>query len=102
MKKTIYIFASIIFGVILSFLLHAFLEFTYLEYAKANSIIVKWNGVFGGSCSLPPCVQVFILILGVIFGYFLGQRWWQIVYVEKRTWPMRERLEKVFKKLKNK
>lgn len=84
MKKTIYIILSMVLGVMLSFLLHALIEFFFLEYARAHSVYVNWNMDLGASCSLPGIVQLAILLLGIIGGYTIGQYWWRIVYVEKR------------------
>ena len=83
MKKTIYVMLTIFLGILLSFLMHALIEFTFLEYARVHGIRVNWNMALGASCSLPGFVQLLIIFLGALGGYFLGQYWWKIVYVEK-------------------
>jgi len=84
MKKTVYILLTCFLGIILSFFVHALIEFTFLEYARAHGIRVNWNMDLGASCSLPGFVQYLIIFLGILGGYFLGQYWWRIVYIEKR------------------
>ncbi|MBT3356168.1 hypothetical protein HOB25_03355 [bacterium] len=38
----------------------------------------------GAKISFPFWFQVFFIFLGVILGFPLGQRWWYVVYVEKK------------------
>lgn len=84
-KKVVYLFASTILGIILSFLLHAIIELVYLREADDASII--WTSLWGkGSCALPIWLQIGLLVIGMIGGYALGRLWWRIVYIEKRHW----------------
>lgn len=87
MKRTVYIILTIIIGIIVSFVLHAFVEMWYLNWAEDNGHVIVWASPFGnGSCALPLYVNYGLLVLGAIGGYFLGRWWWKIVYIEKRHW----------------
>lgn len=91
MKKQIYIFCTIILGVILGTILHAVLEMGYIAlYAKdpvKYGLGLTWREILW----VHYVYTAALLILGIIGGYFLGQRWWRIVYIEKKHWYMRNR-----------
>lgn len=85
-KRTTYIILSVIFGFILSIVVHAALEIWYLGEVIANGEGIIWYSGFGmadGACSFPLYLQYGLLVLGLISGYLLGRWWWKIVYVEK-------------------
>lgn len=82
-KKTIYLIASMFLGFLLSIIGYAFLEKSYIN----NSLSLgNLPASYGGNWVLPPYLSAIFILGGVIFGYVLGIRWWQIVYVEKRHW----------------
>lgn len=81
-KKIVYLSATTFLGVMLAFLVHAFVEMAYLSYARVRGEAV----VFYGGCALPPALQAGFWILGVVGGFLLGFRWWQIIYIERRYW----------------
>lgn len=84
MKKQIYIFLTMVLGVLLTTILHAGLEIWYISLLNEN-----WNKYSFG-LAWPQIWQIhaiytaILLILGAILGYYFGKRWWQIIYVEKR------------------
>lgn len=84
MKKAIYIFATMVLGVLLSFLLHAAIEITTIN------LLMKDFAKYGLGLSWPTWLMIhsigtaILLLAGVVFGYFIGQRWWKYVYVEKK------------------
>ncbi len=84
MKKQFYILCTIILGVILSYVAHAYIEIFQLNYYFVNGITPVNYPFFGASCFLPYWLQGGLLLLGIVGGYFLGQIWWRIIYVEKR------------------
>ena len=92
LKKKFYIFCTIILTTILSFLLHAVIEFYYIRCALIGGIALD-NTKFLGSlyCVLPWWISYSLLLGGFVGGYFLGQAWWRIVYVEKRHWRMKNK-----------
>ena len=94
LKKTVYLMLTIVLVSLLMLILHSFLELWYI-----NSF-VAYNGDFPGqtvflqlSSYLPPGIPVFLLLIAIIGGFFLGQWWWRIVYIEKRHWRWRRKLK---------
>lgn len=85
-KKTIYLIAAMVLGLLLSLIAHAELEMWYIRQMLASGTPPV---SFGGQEFLPPLVSLLLAVFGLLFGYVLGQRWWQIVYVEKRHWRCR-------------
>ncbi|MDO8482162.1 MAG: hypothetical protein Q7S75_03745 [bacterium] len=86
LKKSVYFISTIILGILLSFLVHAFIEMSYLSWMDGQGRIVT----FYGNCALPPALQIGLLALGVIGGFLLGRIWWRKVYVE-RVWAKARR-----------
>ena len=72
-------------GIILSTLAHVFVEFIYLKHALASDVVLTWHN----GCALPAWLKYGLPIVGIIGGYFLGQYWWRVVYIEKRHWRFR-------------
>jgi hypothetical protein len=81
LKKAIYLSASTILGVLLSFIVHAFIEIRYLRWAESHGRSV----IFYGGCALPPALRIALLLLGIVGGFLLGRFWWRKVYIE-RVW----------------
>ena len=78
MKKGIYIFLFVVLGVMLSQLLHSLIEIPVLKVLTDNPD-TNW-----GTWRMAHKIGGMILtLLGIIFGYLQGQKWWQIIYVEK-------------------
>jgi hypothetical protein len=82
-KKTIYILAAMFLGFLLSLIAHAELEMWYLRQMLSAGAVPP---AYGPHEFLPPQASYALSICGLIFGYVLGQRWWQIVYIEHRHW----------------
>lgn len=79
-KHVVYLVSTTVLGILLSFLVHAGIEITYLGWADAHQVSVSWyNG-----CALPPIIQILLPALGAIGGFALGRWWWRIVYIEQR------------------
>jgi len=78
-KKLIYLITWVFLGILLSFILHALVETSYLYWSLAHEKIV----IFYGGCALHPIIQTLFLLLGTTSGFFLGLFWWQKVYLKK-------------------
>lgn len=78
-KKIIYFTATTVLGVLLSFIAHAFIEISYLRQIQSQGRVP----VFYGSCALPPALQIGLVLVGAVGGFFLGRYWWRLVYIEK-------------------
>jgi uncharacterized membrane protein YgaE (UPF0421/DUF939 family) len=81
LKQITYIIAAIILGLILSLIIHAFIEIGYLQWAENKSLTVS----FYNGCALTPLLQIILMVLGAISGFFLGHIWWRKIYIE-RSW----------------
>jgi hypothetical protein len=89
LKKNVYLLASIILGLLLSFIVHAVIEINYLNWIAGRGEIAT----FYGRCALVPWLRNILWICGAVGGYFMGQFWWRKVYVE-RVWAKRCSLRK--------
>jgi uncharacterized membrane protein YgaE (UPF0421/DUF939 family) len=78
-KKAIYLLASTILGLLLSFLVHALIEINYLKVAADQNIAVA----FSNGCALPSWLNISLWVLGALGGLFLGRFWWRKIYIEK-------------------
>ena len=81
LKKAVYLFLSVILGLLLSFLAHTAIEMSYLYGSEKFGYSVSYYN----NCFLPPVLQIAILLGGIVGGFLLGRWWWQKVYVE-RVW----------------
>lgn len=81
LKRVIYLFASTILGILLSFIIHALLEINYLHWVGRQNLIIASSG----GCFLPTALRIGLFIFGAIGGFFLGRYWWRKVYIE-RIW----------------
>ncbi|MCH7491969.1 hypothetical protein IID19_00045 [Patescibacteria group bacterium] len=88
-KKMIYISLSSLLGIMISYIFHAAIEISYIN----STDVTKWYKHLGvGSCALPPYIQYGLLAIGAVGGVMVGFHWWRIVYIEKRHWWFKKRL----------
>ena len=45
--------------------------------------------ILNAAVAIPTWVQYVGLVAGTVGGYFLGQHWWRVVYVQRRHWYFR-------------
>jgi len=88
-KKSAYLSAATVLGLLLSFIAHALVEISYLSDALNRGLVVP----FYGGCALPPALSAALLIIGAAGGFFLGRFWWRMIYVE-RVWAKNGRADK--------
>ena len=90
MKKQIYIFLTMVLGVLLTTILHGFIEIFYIGLLAENfdtySFGLSWDAIYIAHYIFTAVLAV----LGIVGGYYLGQKWWRIVYVEKRHWRFKK------------
>ena len=85
MKRTVYITAWIVLGLLLSFVAHAVMEIGYIKYALGSGVVLTNHMVFGGGyCALPAWLQYLLFALGIVGGYLAGKFFWRVIYIEKR------------------
>lgn len=81
LKKAIYLIATTVLGVLLSFIAHAIIEINYLGFIeKQGKVAAFYHG-----CALPPALSLGLFLFGAIGGFFLGRFWWRLIYVD-RVW----------------
>ena len=77
----------------LSFLAHAIIEITYISYSLKWGIVLTDHPLFNhGYCVLPVWLQAGLGVAGLVGGFWLGEKWWQIIYVKKRFTPWYKRI----------
>ena len=81
LKHIVYLSAATLLGLLLSFLVHAFIEMEYLSWAAEQGKAVT----FYGSCALPTLLQLALWVAGGVGGFYLGRFWWRMVYID-RVW----------------
>jgi len=81
LKKVVYLFATTVLGILLSLITHALIEINYLRWAENNVLTI--NFYYG--CAFPLALQISLLIIGAVGGFFLGRFWWRKVYID-RVW----------------
>jgi hypothetical protein len=84
-KKIIYLIASTILGILLSFIAHIIIEINYLKGASNHNLVVS----FYNGCALLPVFQIALSLLGAVGGFFLGRFWWHKIYIE-RIWEKKK------------
>lgn len=85
LKRAVYLCAWTILGIMLSFFVHAYIEISYLNWAESHEKYVT----FYHGCALSPILQLALLALGAIGGFFLGRFWWRKIYIE-RVWEKKQ------------
>ena len=85
MKKIIYIVAFIFLGVLLQFILHAWVEVVYIralisdfESYSAGLSWADWELIH-------HVVSAILLIGGAAFGFWQGKYWWQQIYPHTKS-----------------
>lgn len=91
MKRSFYIMCTVVLGVLLQFLVHAFLEIWYLGLLEGDfgtySLGFSWEQLI----YIHHMLSGVLLIAGSVGGYKLGGIWWNIVYVQRRHWLLKRR-----------
>ena len=89
-KKTIYILLTMLLGLLLAEIGHWLIEIWWVKQLILSGSIPREYVFLDTHCFLSPYLQLGLLALGLIGGYFLGQTWWRIVYIEHRHWKRRK------------
>ena len=86
-KKTIYVIMSIFLFFMFSMLVHAWIEMWYIQNALDSGGVLR---IYGPSEFLPPFISFPLSFIFSALGYVVGQKWWRIVYIEKRHWRFKK------------
>lgn len=91
MKKTIYIASFILLGILVQFLLHAFIEMWYIGLLVSDFAAFGFGLSWDAWFLIHAMLTIFFFIGGMAAGFFSGKKWWQIIYVEQKyknkKWP---------------
>jgi len=74
--KKIYTTLTIILGLMVSFILHAIIEIIYISYSLSKNIEIQPSAI-NSKCYLPSALQIFLILAGLLGGYFLGKICWK-------------------------
>jgi len=85
-KKVVYIICTMILGFLLAFIAHSILEIWFIRALLEQGLDPQLYKIFIMPTFLHPVLTLFIMVSGLLIGYFTGQAWWRIVYVELRHW----------------
>jgi hypothetical protein len=92
LKKKFYLVLTTILVFLLAFIFYALMERVYIQRSVASGSFFADVYRFGFLWQIVPLwLKSVLLLLGIVDGYFLGQYWWRVVYIEKRHWRFRKK-----------
>lgn len=84
MKKFIYILLCVIFGILVSFIVHVIIEipviFIMIQDFDKYSLSLTWDQLM----LVHWVFLIILLVVGLIIGIKLGFKWWQYIYVDRK------------------
>ncbi len=86
MKKLFYIVCTMLLCTLLSFLVHLVVFISLFPYA--NPSCTAQMPLLAVLCLLPAWTTYSIGATGIVAGYFCGQTWWRIIYIERRRFRL--------------
>lgn len=90
LKKRLYLVLTTVLVFLLAFIFYALIERAYLQRSVVSGNFSAEAYRFGFLWqTFPTWLKAALLSLGIADGYFLGQYWWRVVYIEKRHWRFR-------------
>ena len=86
-KKTVYVILTMIIGKLLGFMIYGLLSIRFIHSMDESNLPVDYTSILGIIHSPLPARLFWLLVSsGLVSGFFLGLRWWRLVYVEHRHW----------------
>ncbi len=85
MKKAFYILMTMLLVTLLTYLGVFMLARTSATVVPLDCALL-YIPILNSLCLMPSWVAYVVPLVGVVGGYFLGQLWWRIVYIEHRHW----------------
>ncbi|MFA5962028.1 MAG: hypothetical protein WC848_05080 [Parcubacteria group bacterium] len=89
-KKNIYISFAMLLGMLLVETFQWLIEIWLVDQWLFSGLLPKEYIHLGIHSYLPPYLQIILWACGLFGGYFLGQYWWRIVYVERQHQGMKK------------
>lgn len=84
LKRMAYMTMSVLLGLLLGTFMSLFLELVYVRRAPMMGSSLQTHYFLGLASYLPYFVQPMFLLIGLIFGVWLGFWGWKMVYIERR------------------
>lgn len=86
-KKIVYVVLTIILGKLLGIIAYGLLSLKFIHMLVRRGLPVEYDHIFGSVFSPVPANIFWLFVLGgAVGGFFMGLRWWQMIYVEHRHW----------------
>ena len=93
-KRTVYIVAFIVLGLLLSTIIHAAIEIPAINLLVSDfdrySLGLTWSQWF----TIHHVGTVILLVAGTLFGYWQGKYWWTAIYEHGKKTPLQRLLNK--------
>lgn len=91
-KKIVYFLFTILLGKLLGLIAFGLLSMKFIKMLLRRGLPVEYDHIYWFIYSPLPAYLFYVLVItGAISGFFLGLRWWRMVYVEHRHWSYRKR-----------
>ena len=83
MKRKFYIAAFVFLGILLQFLIHAWIEIWYIDLLLTDFQKYGFGLSWESWEMIHHGLSVVLLLSGGIFGFWQGKYWWKRIYVER-------------------
>ncbi len=84
MKKKVYVLCFVIFGILVSFMIHAFIEIAYIRLLVGDYERFGFGLNYDTWSLIHTYIAIALMFLGILFGYKYGQYFWKVLYVDQR------------------
>lgn len=84
MKRAVYIISFTILGVLLQFVLHAFVEVWYINLLVLDYQTYGFGLSWDDWYLIHDLAAIILAVAGLIFGFLQGRYWWKQIYVLRR------------------
>ena len=82
MKRTIYIISFTFLGILVQFLIHAFVETWYIGFLIKDFSVYSFGFSWENWYAIHHIFTIILFIGGVLFGFWQGKFWWHKIYEE--------------------
>jgi hypothetical protein len=87
LKKSVYLALVVALGALFGFLVLLVLALLVIKFQASFGSLAEGAFLSGLVLGPTPVILFWVFVLaGAVGGFFVGPRWWQIIYVERRRW----------------
>ena len=86
MKRNFYIFFCIVFGILLTTLIHGLIEIWYINLLLTDFATYGFGWSWNTWFMIHNIGATLLWLGGAWIGWKLGPYWWDIVYIKKKHW----------------